>query len=323
MSAILVITEIHNNEFKKSSFEAVSHARRLADLLGHSVTALVIGSDVQAKAAYPGEYGADNVLTAQDAKLDNYNPDFYKAVVVKVVKQVAPEIVIFLATVQGSDLAPRVAAALETSLASDCIGLDVMDGKLVIESSLYAGKVFGKFSLDSSVRLLSIRPGVFEASKIDGKQAVVNSFDLPALESRINIKEINKTGGDKLDVSEADIIVTGGRGLRSAENFKIIEELAELLGAAVGATRAAVDSEWRPHDEQVGQTGKVVSPSLYIMCGASGSIQHWAGMSGSKCIVAVNKDPEAPIMKRADYCIVGDLFEVVPALTQEIKKFKG
>jgi len=322
MSAILVVTEIQNNEFKKASFEAVSQARRLADQLGHSVTALIIGADVQAIAASPGEYGADNVLTAQDGKLENYNPDYYKAIVLEAVKSMSPEIVLFAATVQGRDLAPRVAAALRKSLASDCTGLDVVDGNLEIEHPLYAGKVFAKFSLDSDLKLLSLRPGVFEAETA-AKQAVVNALDLPALESRITVKEIKKTGGDKLDVTEADIIVTGGRGVRSAENFNIIEELAQVLGAAVGATRAVVDSEWRPHDEQVGQTGKVVSPSLYIMCGASGSIQHWAGMAGSKCIVAVNKDPEAPIMKRADYSIVGDLFEVIPALTQEIKKIKG
>ncbi|MBN2412182.1 electron transfer flavoprotein subunit alpha/FixB family protein [candidate division KSB1 bacterium] len=322
MSAILVVTELQNNEFKKSSFETVSQARRLADSLGQTVTALVIGSDVKAKAASLGEYGADQVLTAEDTKLENFNPDYYKTIVIEAVKKVSPEIVLFIATLQGRDLAPRVAAALETGLASDCTGLEVVDGSLEIEHPLYAGKVFAKLSLESPVKILSLRPGVFEA-KMNGKQAVVNSLELPALESRIKIKEINKTGGDKLDVTEADIIVTGGRGVRSAENFKIIEELATVLNAAVGATRAVVDSEWRPHDEQVGQTGKVVSPSLYIMCGASGSIQHWAGMSGSKCIVAVNKDPEAPIIKRADYSIVGDLFEVVPALTQEIKKIKG
>ena len=323
MSVILVVAEIQSNEFKKASFEAVSQARRLADLLGHSVTALAIGSDVQAKASSLGEDGADNVFIAQDTKLENYNPDFYKAVVVKAVKEVSPANVIFSATIQGRDLAPRVAAALETSLASDCTGLDVVDGKMEIERSLYAGKVFAKVIIDAHIKLLSLRPGVFDATKTGDKQADVKSLDLPTFESKINIKEINKTGSDKLDVTEAEIIVTGGRGVRSAENFKIIEELADVLGAAVGATRAVVDSEWRPHDEQVGQTGKVVSPSLYIMCGASGSIQHWAGMAGSKCIVAVNKDPEAPIMKRADYSIVGDLFEVVPALTQEIKKIKG
>ncbi len=322
MSAILVVTELQNNELKKSSFEAVSQARRLADSLGQTVTALVIGSDVQAKAATLGEYGADQVLTAEDAKLENFNPDYYKTIVVEAINKVSPEIVLFIATLQGRDLAPRVAAALQTGLASDCTGIDVVDGNLEIEHPLYAGKVFAKLLLDSPVKILSLRPGVFEA-KTDGKQAVVNSLDLPSLESKIKTKEINKTGGDKLDVAEADIIVTGGRGVRSAENFKIIEELADVLGAAVGATRAVVDSEWRPHDEQVGQTGKVVSPSLYILCGASGSIQHWAGMSGSKCIVAVNKDPEAPIIKRADYSIVADLFEVVPALTQEIKKIKG
>lgn len=323
MSTILVITEIHNNEYKKASLEAVSQAEKLAGVLGQPVTALVIGAGAQSIAAKLGEYGATTILTADDAKLAGYNPDFYKAVVVKAVQETGAATVIFSATIQGNDLAPRVAAALQTTCAADCIAIDVEEGKLCAERSLFAGKVFAKIELTAPVKIISLRPGVFEAVQQAGKTAAVKALALPALESKLTIKEINKNGGNKLDVADADIIVTGGRGLRSAESFKLIEDLAGKLGAAVGATRAVVDSGWRPHSEQVGQTGKVVSPKLYIMCGASGSIQHWAGMSGSKCIVAINKDPEAPIIKRADYSIVGDVFEVLPALNAEVARIKS
>ncbi|HPG38273.1 MAG TPA: electron transfer flavoprotein subunit alpha/FixB family protein [bacterium] len=323
MSTILVITEIQNNDYKKASLEAVSQAGKLAGALGQPVTALIIGAGVQAKSAQLGEYGATTVLTADDAKLANYNPDYYKAVVVKAVQETGAATVIFSATTQGNDLAPRVAATLQTSLAADCIALDATGGKLLAERSLFAGKVFAKIELAAPVRIVSLRPGVFPVIQQSGKTATVKPLSLPALESKLVVKQVSKTGGDKLDVTDADIIVTGGRGMRSADGFKHIEDLAGKLGAAVGATRAVVDSGWRPHSEQVGQTGKVVSPKLYIMCGASGSIQHWAGMSGSKCIVAINKDPEAPIIKRADYSIVGDVFEVLPALTAEVAKIKS
>ncbi len=321
MSTILVVTEIQNGELKKASLEAVSQARKIANGAGADVKALVIGASVADKASVLGEYGADVVITAENASLEQYNPDVYKSIVVKAVQDASADTVLFSATAQTRDLAPRVAAALGVTVASDCVGINVNGNDIVVERSLYAGKVFTNAQVAGDVKVISLRSGMFEAVK-DAKAGSVESMDVPAVESKITVKEVKKTGGDKLDVADADIIVTGGRGLRSAENFNLVEELASTLGGAVGATRAVVDAEWRPHDEQVGQTGKVVSPSLYFMIGASGSIQHWAGMSGSKCIVAINKDPEAPIVKRADYSIVGDLFEVLPAVTEEMKKLK-
>ncbi len=321
MSTILVVTEIQNGELKKASLEAVSQARKIANSSGADVKALVMGASVADKAVVLGEYGADVVITAENAALEQYNPDVYKSTVVKAAQDSSLDIVLFSATAQTRDLAPRVAAALGVTVASDCVGISVNGSDIVVERSLYAGKVFTNAQVAGDVKVISLRPGMFEAVK-DAKAGAVESMDVPAVESKITVKEVKKTGGDKLDVADADIIVTGGRGLRSAENFNLVEELASTLGGAVGATRAVVDAEWRPHDEQVGQTGKVVSPSLYFMIGASGSIQHWAGMSGSKCIVAINKDPEAPIVKRADYSIVGDLFQVLPAVTEEMKKLK-
>ena len=321
MSAILVVTEIQNNEMKKASLEAVSQARKIGSELSAPVSALVMGPSVADAAALPGQYGAGTVYTIESGQLENYNGDVFKAAVLEAVKAAGADIILFAATAQARDLAPRVAVNLEATVASDCVGLEVSGGKIVAERSLYAGKVFAKVEVQGAVKIISLRPGVFSATE-DAKSPETKALSLPAVESKVTVKEVRKTGGDKLDVMDADIIVTGGRGMRSAENFKMIEELAGLLGGAVGATRAVVDAEWRPHDEQVGQTGKVVSPTLYFMVGASGSIQHWAGMSGSKCIVAVNKDADAPIIKRADYSIVGDLFEVLPAITEQVKKIK-
>lgn len=324
MSIFLVVAEQMNAQFRKATLEAVSQAHRLALAEKGTVVVLAIGDQLDAEIAKLAEYGAQKTVLCQDARLAHYHPDYYKQVTVAAVQQINPDFVFFPGTTQGRDLAPRVAATLNTGLVSDCTGVSVADGQLKVERPFYAGKVFAGMVLSGKPQMVSLRPGVFEAKSpgSSGTQAVEN-MALPALESKIVLKQVRKTQGNKLDVTEANIIVTGGRGMRSADNFKLLEDLAQALGGAVGATRAVVDSGWRPHDEQVGQTGKVVSPSLYIMCGASGSIQHWAGMSGSKCIVAINKDPEAPIMKRADYGIVGDVFEILPALTTAIKKLKG
>ena len=324
MSNILVVVESFQGAFRKASLEAISAAKKISADLNASVNALVLGNNVSDKAAQLGEYGAEQVFVAQSDSLEYYDSELYKAVVLDAVNKAGADIVILSATTSGKDLAPRIGARLSCGLASDCTGINVVDGSIQVERPMYAGKLFTTLKITSQTQVISLRPGVFDAAVAEsGKTASVEEIALPQVDKKVALKEFRQKGGDKLDVSDADIIVTGGRGVRSAENFNVIEELAGSLDAAVGATRAVVDSGWRPHDEQVGQTGKVVSPNLYFMCGASGSIQHWAGMSGSKCIVAINKDPEAPIMKRADYSIVGDLFEVVPALTTEIKKIRG
>ncbi|MBN2000619.1 electron transfer flavoprotein subunit alpha/FixB family protein [candidate division KSB1 bacterium] len=320
MSNLLVVAELQQDTFRKSVFEAVCHGKKIAKALGASVHVLIPGSIDKQQAAQLGEYGADEVLVAAEEKLKLYNADLYKSVIVNTAKQLDAQVVLFSATFLGKDLAPRVTAALDMVMASDITGYSVDGGNLQVVRPMYAGKVLAKLKLSGKC-VISLRPNIFGAEKInEGQQAPVKDAQLPALESKVTVKEFSAKGGDKLDVADADIIITGGRGLRSAENFAMLEKLAALLNAAVGATRAAVDSDWRPHGDQVGQTGKVVSPKLYVMVGASGSIQHWAGMSGSKCIVAINKDPNAPIIQRADYSVVGDLFEILPVLTAEIEK---
>ena len=324
MSKVLVVAETQGNSLKKSAFEVVSQARKVANVHQGEVIVLAIGSGITEAAPSLGEYGADKVFVVDDIALENYQAELYKTAAVQVAKDLSPDIILFSATITGKDLAPRVAAALDTTLASDCTGLSAEDSQIKIDRPLYAGKVFASVILTGSPKIASLRPNVFEAIKSnDGTQAPIEQVALPVVDTRVQTIAVNKTGGDKLDVADADIIVTGGRGLRDADSFKLVEELAQTLQAAVGATRAVVDSGWRTHDEQVGQTGKVVSPNLYFMCGASGSIQHWAGMAGSGCIVAINKDASAPIMGRADYSIVGDLFEILPALNEEIKKVRG
>ena len=321
---VLVVTELKNGKFRKTSFEVISEGRRIADELNSKVAALVIGAGIDDLTGVAGQYGADIVLAADDQKLRDYTPDFYLEVVLKAVQSHDAEIVLMSATTLGRDLAPRVAARLDAGLASDCLQLFIKDGRFEAERPLFAGKAIARVAVNSEIKMATLRPNIFPISKPDdSKSAPVESLSVPQVSAKMELKGFRATGSGKMDLTEADVIVTGGRGMRNPENFNILEELAELLSGVVGATRAVVDSEWRPHSEQVGQTGKTVSPNLYMMFGASGSIQHWAGMSGAKCIVAVNKDANAPIIERADYSIVGDLFEVVPVLTEEIRKLRG
>ncbi|MFZ5515701.1 MAG: electron transfer flavoprotein subunit alpha/FixB family protein [Candidatus Zhuqueibacterota bacterium] len=320
---VFVVTEQRNGVFRNVSFEAVSQGRRLADQMGSELVAVVLGSGIDGISQIPGFYGADKVLVGDSPLFGKYNADAFTKAIVDAVKSVDPEIIMLPATSMGKDLAPRLAARLDVALATDCTRLSLENGKLHALRPMFAGKVLASHELLASPQLVSIRPNVFRASSPDNSRtAVVEKLTITTSPSELKavVKEIISGAGGKIDLTEASIIVSGGRGMKGPENFAILEELANLLGAAVGASRSAVDSGWRPHADQVGQTGKTVSPDLYIACGISGAIQHLAGMSSSKYIVAINKDPEAPIFQRADYGIVGDLFDVVPALTQELKK---
>lgn len=322
---ILAITELKDGVLRKSALEVTAQARLLADAMGGQVTALVIaGAAGLAEAGRLGTYGADAVLLAADAALENYHGEYFQQVVAAALEQCQPAVVLLPATAMGRDLAPRVAAVTGAALAADCTGISWKESNLVVHKPLYAGKVIAEIALSGPLQIASLRPNCFSALEHrPGGAAPVQPLALPALATKAALKEVRRREGSRMDVSDAEVVVTGGRGMRGPEHFGLLEETASLLGGAVGATRAVVDAGWRPHSEQVGQTGKVVSPKLYIMCGASGSIQHWAGMSGSKCIVAINKDPNAPILQRADYGVVGDLFEVLPALNEELKKLRG
>ena len=323
-ATLLVFAESFGSRFRKAAFETVTESRRLADIAGGQVCALVIGYGLNEKTAELGKYGADKVLVADDPSLELFHPDYYRQIVLEAVKQCSPSLILMPATSTGKDLAPRVAVHLNTGVAGDCVQLDLLDGELVATRPAYAGKVLLKVKVKGTPKIVTLRPNVFTArEKSPPRIPSVESMRLEKPASRMVVKEFVVHGSKKMDLTEASIIISGGRGMGGPESYKILEELAEVMGGVVGASRASVDAGWRPHSDQVGQTGRTVSPTLYIACGISGAIQHRVGMVNSKVIVAINKDPEAPIFGFADYGIVGDVFEIVPALTQEMRKFYG
>ena len=322
--SILVFIEQRDGRVRPVSKEALGQAVRLSDRVGGPVVGVCLAASDPGLAAL-GEAGAERVLLATHERFALYDPDAALAAVEAAVQQVEPKLVLFAASAMGKDLAPRVAARLGVGLASDCTGLELEGGTLVAKRPVFAGKALQKLKFLKSPALASLRPKVFAPISAPGRSAAVEPLSIaydPA-QARVRVVEVAASAGGKLDLTESEIIVSGGRGLKGPEHFNLIEDLAEALGATVGASRAVVDAGWRPHADQVGQTGKTVSPKLYVAVGISGAIQHLAGMSSSRCIVAINKDPEAPIFKVADYGIVGDAFEIVPALAQAVRKIKA
>ena len=318
---ILAIAEQRDNQFKRTAFEVVGTARRLADELGAAMSALVIGSDSASIAPQLGAYGATYIIAAEHPKLAPYSPTAYAKIIAEIAKTEQADIVLLPASSMGRDVSPRVAARLEAGLAADCIALRSENGALIATRPVYAGKGLLDVTINSAVKIFTLRPNVFAVGSTTGAAATVEKriVKLSDADFAAMVRE-TITAGQKKDVTEADVVVSGGRGMKGSEHFALLEALAAPLNAAIGASRAVVDAGWRPHEEQVGQTGKTVSPSLYVAVGISGAVQHLAGMSSSKCIVAINKDKDAPIFSVADYGIVGDAFEIVPAMTQEIKK---
>jgi electron transfer flavoprotein alpha subunit len=320
---VLAVLEQRDGGFRKTAYEVATAAADIASQLGGEAVALVIGKELPQNAEQIGKYGIKKIYFAKSEGLSGYVPEVFTEAVLKAIEQVQPQAVFFSASLQGKDLAPRVAARLGVGLATDCTELTVTDGELWAVRPVYAGKAFVTVRFKGTPNLASLRPNVFTPREAGNDTAAVEEMSVGTADRHYQVKEFRATEGGKIELTEADVIVSGGRGMKGPENFKMLEELAELLGGAVGASRAAVDAGWRPHADQVGQTGKTVSPNLYIAVGISGAIQHLAGMSSSKVIVAINKDPEAPIFSKADYGIVGDLFEVVPKLTEEIRKLKS
>jgi electron transfer flavoprotein alpha subunit len=321
--AILVFLEQREGEIKKTSWESVAEARRLADAgLGGDVIALIAcAPGAEQGAAQAGAYGADQVWAATAEAFARYQPEGYAAAVAQAQQKSGATVVLMAAGAMGKDLAPRVAAKLEAGLASDCTQLELAGGKLVATRPVYAGKAIQKVGFGSAVALATLRPKVFPLTEHrPGATAPVSALEFTAPAAKLTVSALSAATGGPVDLTEADVIVSGGRGLKGPEHFGIIEDLAQALGGTVGASRAVVDAGWRPHGDQVGQTGKTVSPKLYVAVGISGAIQHLAGMSSSRCIVAINKDADAPIFKIADYGIVGDAFEIVPALAEAVRK---
>jgi len=324
MAAILAVAEQKGGALRKVSREVVAAARQLADALGGTVDAIVVGAPgVDAAGAGLGGAGADRVLVATHDSFGRYAPDGYAATIAAQAKAGGYAAVVVAATATGKDLAPRLAVLLDVPLASDVTGLAVELGTVVATRPVYAGKAIQQVALNAAPALVSIRPNSF-APGVAGHAGAVSNVTAALGAARVTVRDVRAAQQGALDVAEAPIVVSGGRGLKAPEHFKLIEDLAKALGtAAVGASRAVVDAGWRPHGEQVGQTGKTVSPELYIAVGISGAIQHLAGMRTAKVIVAINKDKDAPIFKVADYGIVGDLFEIVPRLTDEITRVRA
>ena len=318
---VWIVAEQREGAFRKISFELASAARKLADELGDEVCAVLVGSGVEGIAGELGKYGVDKVYVADNAMFEPYTTDAHATAVAKIVKEKDPAILLLGASAQGKDLSSRLVGKLATGMATDCTALKLDGGKLVAIRPMYAGKCFGEIMISSFPQMASLRPNVFAAVE-NAKAGAVEKFDaaIDASQLKTKVVEVQKETSGKVDLTEANFIVSGGRGMQGPEGYAVLEELAAVLGATVGASRAAVDAGWRPQSDQVGQTGKIVSANLYIACGISGSIQHLAGMSSSKVIVGINKDSEAPIFAKADYGVVDDLFKVVPELTKECKK---
>lgn len=318
MSKILVFAEFQNGKLKRSSQELL----QFASTTGNTVVAIAVGSGAAAGKNELAHHGANEVLFSSSNQFDNYNPELFAAAIAEQIKASGAHVILASNSSTGKDLFPRVAAKLNAGIISDATEVSIAGDQVKAKKPMYSGKVFasGEFQ-NCEFKIVLMRPNQLPVKAADtGKTATATEFNFAAPSLKTLIKEIVKGTSEKLDLTDANIIISGGRGLKEAGNFKLLNDLGDVLGATVGATRAVVDAGWVPHSMQVGQTGKTVAPSLYIAVGISGAIQHLAGMSGSKVIVAINNDPNAPIFQKATYGIVGDAFEILPKLTEEFKK---
>jgi electron transfer flavoprotein alpha subunit len=323
MANILAFAETRNGELRKVALEAVTAARKLADATGGEVHALLAGAPgIAEKAEQLGKYGADVVLVTENDAFARYNPEALAALAAERLESGGYRVAIFAASAEGRDLAPRVAGKTGSGIVTDVIAAELTGDTLTVKHPMNIGKLIATITVSGSPAIISVRPNTYspvENPKAGRVENVAAAGDPAA--SRVVVKDVVSGDRAKLDLAEAPVIVAGGRGLKAAENFKLVEDLADAFGnAAVGATRAVTDDGWRPHADQIGQTGRLVSPQLYVAVGISGAVQHLAGMKTSKTIVAINKDKDAPIFKVADYGIVGDVFDVVPALTEAIRE---
>ncbi len=317
---VLAITEQRDGVLRKVSHEVLAAARKLADASGGTVDAIVFGTGAVQGMDALGGFGADKVLQASHPDFALYHPDGATATIVSIAGGYGA--IVFAASAMGRDLAPRVAARLGAACATDVTALAAEGGAVMVTRPVYAGKALQHGRM-AGMAVMSVRPGSFAAASF-GKAGTLEQVSIPAFTARVVTTGVKKPDAALLDVTEASVVISGGRGLKEPANFKLLEDLAAAFGnAAVGASRAVVDAGWRDHGEQVGQTGKTVSPQLYIAVGISGAIQHLAGMRTARTIVAINRDKDAPIFKVADYGVVGDLFDIVPRLTEEVRKLKA
>jgi electron transfer flavoprotein alpha subunit len=316
---ILVVGEIRDGEFRNVSFETIAVAKQMSD--GGEIVGALVGKGVSDLGNEMILYGADRVITVDNDNLAQYTPEGFSQALQAVVEQENPDGIVMGHTSIGRDLSPKLASRLKSGLVSDVVSLEVVGDEVIFTRPIYSGKAFEKVVVHDGLIFATLRPNnILALAKDESRSGTVESLDVEIKDLQTIIKEVVKNTATGIDLSEASVIVAGGRGMKGEENFKILDELAQVLGGAVGASRGACDAEYCDYALQIGQTGKVVTPDLYIAVGLSGAIQHVAGMSNSKIIVAINKDPEAEIFQIADYGIVGDLFDVIPKLTEEFKK---
>ena len=326
---IWVFIETDEGKVKSVGLELLNPGRMLADKAGEELVAVILGRDNEEAVAQVRQYGADRIISVEGPEYGKYSFDAYTYAMAELVQTYGPSAVLIGATNNGRDFGPRLSCKLRTGLTADCTSLDydAESGNVAWTRPAFGGNLMAVIMCPNTrPQIGTVRPGVFKKLPVDQKEVQVIRENISVPEEKIRtrlVDSVREAASGIVNLEDAEIIISGGRGMGGPENFKLLEELAGVLGAAVGASRAAVDAGWIGHARQVGQTGKTVGPKLYIACGISGAIQHLAGMSGSDCIVAVNKDPEAPIFKAADYGIVGNLFEVLPVLTEEIRKFKA
>lgn len=318
---VLVLGETRDGALRNVSYEAIAAGKTVAE--GGEVVAVLVGESVNSLANELIYYGADRVVTVEDVNLGSYTPDGFSQALLAVIEAESPEALIIGHTALGKDLSPKIAGKLNSGLISDVTAIEVAGGNIVFTRPIYSGKAFEKKIVTDGLIFATVRPNnIATLEKDESRSGEVTSQTVEIKDLRTIVKEVVRKASEGVDLSEAKVVIAGGRGVKSADGFEPLKELANVLGGAIGASRGACDADYCDYSLQIGQTGKVVTPDLYIACGISGAIQHLAGMSNSKVIVAINKDPEANIFKVADYGIVGDLFEVVPMLTEEFKKLK-
>lgn len=322
--SVLVYAESAEGKFKKSTFEVVSYARAIADLLNTELIAISIGDTGQDELVRLGNYGPSRIIHIADERLKNFVSQAYASVIADTAKKENAEIVVLANSFSGKGLAPRVAVKLQAGLADSAVELPVFENNvLTVKKPAFSGKAFVNVELNSAIKVISLNPNSYQVNETGGEAAIGElKPEIKDTDLRQSVNSVERAS-DKISLPDAEIVVSGGRGLKGPENWPMLEELADALGAATACSKPVSDAGWRPHEEHVGQTGIAVSPNLYIAIGISGAIQHLAGVSSSKTIVVINKDPEAPFFKAADYGIVGDAFEVVPKLTEAVKAYKS
>ncbi len=321
--SVIVLAEHAQGAFKKKSYEAVQYAAHIAGQLGTTATAVAVGTISNEELQTLGAYGAQKVLLVADERLNNFDSRAYTRVMLAAAQQEGAKVIVCLHDTTGKAVAPRLAARLKAGMVAGAVAYPDLSNGFTVKKNVFSGKAFANVTISSDVKVITLMPNTFGITKGDGNATVENlEVAFEGKDFAVQVKEVNKASGE-VPLSEAELVVSGGRGLKGPENWHILEDLAKELGAATACSRPVADSHWRPHHEHVGQTGGTIRPNLYIAAGISGAIQHLAGVNGSKTIVVINKDPEAPFFKAADYGVLGDVFDVLPRLTEAVKKFKA